>query len=481
VQRLDVDPRDPDVVIAGTILLDPATGAFTGDGQLLQTTDGGRTWVEHDRVGGASYDLARCASDPSVLLSARRWGMFLSRDSGATWTALPPRGEQFFESAEISGAACDRIVAFTSFPAEGYGFYVGTAGDSLEGPFTEGFEVTRSARSAPELVVLADTQLVAGTVSGPFVSSDFARSFRRVEGFLSMPVTDARPSGGTLWLGTYGVGVWALDRDATAWRRVPARDLDNEYAFSIFPRAGATFARGPVIVGGYGSLVQRLEGTSAFTTVVNDGSPADNVFATTELPDGTLLTASQTEGIQRSEDGGATFRFSNDGIEPWLTLLGRLTDMRAITNDPSRPELVIAGGAGGGIWRSEDAGRRWVASGLDGEDIVGLFASSSPPRFYALVRGEGVFASNDGRAWSAWNEGLPSLEVDGADVSGAGVVYLAAGGRVYQRGPSEPSFAQLEAGCGLEALRLPRVVAREDGEWLFVVVGRDGLARRALP
>jgi hypothetical protein len=160
--------------------------------------------------------------------------------------------------------------------------------------------------------------------------------------------------------------------------RSPARDLDNEYAFSIFPREGATFARGPVLVGGYGALVQRLEGASAFTTVVNDGSPADNVFAMTELPDGTLLTASQTEGIQRSEDGGATFRLSNDGIEPWLTLLGVLTDMRAITHDPSRPNLVLAGGAGGGVWRSEDLRAR--RRGHHGAGGVVLPASLLRPR-----------------------------------------------------------------------------------------------------
>jgi len=183
------------------------------------------------------------------VLASTGSGMYASSDGGVTFAERALAGLSLgtltMHSDGLRGYAC----------AAGLGAVRTNDGGATWSPVNRGLEGVHVQRLA-----LTDTQLVAGTVNGPFVSSDFARSFRRVDGFLSMPVTDARQSGGTLWLGTFGVGLWALDRDATGWQRVPARDLDNEYAFSIFPREGATFARGPVLVGGYGALVQRLEG-----------------------------------------------------------------------------------------------------------------------------------------------------------------------------------------------------------------------------
>lgn len=479
VHRLDVDPRDADVAIATTIVPDPVTGANVGNGQLARTVDGGASWQIVEDVGGSSYDLRRCAHDADVILAVRRYGMFVSRDGGATFATLPAVGEQVFFSGDVGGEACDRVVAFSGFPTAGFGIYSGTVDAPLEGPFLEGFEMSRSARSHPEILQLDAMHTLAATVSGPFSSGDGGRTFRSVEGFLNLPPTLLEETGGALWLGTYGSGLWTLAPDATRWARVSASSLDNDYTFGLLPRSGATADGGEVIVGLYGPLVARRDGEERFTSVSNDGGPADNVFDFTELPDGTILAASQTEGVQRSEDGGATFRFSNDGIVPWSTALGVLADMRAIETDPSRPGLVVAGGVGGGVWRSTDGGRSWSQTGLEGEDVRPI-AVAPDGRFFAVVHGDGVFASDDGSGWTPMNDGLDSLDVDGLTVAPDGALFATAGGATYVHASTAARWSLVGGVCAPTDARFPRVVTRDDGEWLVVVTGGRGLSRRRL-
>jgi photosystem II stability/assembly factor-like uncharacterized protein len=479
VHRLSVDPRDPDVVVATSILLD-ASGGFSAEGQVLRTTNGGQSWTELDRVGGRSYDLARCAEDPSVLVAVRRWGMFRSSDGGATFVPMAGAGEQVFFSATVDGPGCTHVVAFSNTPAAGFGMYVSNDGSHFTGPFTEGFAMSRSARADPVLRALGGGRIVAGTVSGPFVSDDGGQSYFGGGDFLALFVTTFVESEGVLWAGTYGSGLWSLAPSESAWRRVPVEVLDNDYTFGLLPFGGATAERGRVIVGSWGELVGRAEGGARFERIPNDGSPADNVFAFARLADGTLLSASQIEGIQRSDDGGATFHFSNDGIVPWSTPLGVLADMRALAVDPARPGLVIAGGAGGGLWRSVDAGRTWVASGLAEESVRELAFSPALGSFSAVVLGEGVFESSDGAAWADVSSGLESLDVDGLEIADDGTRYAVSGGVVYRRAPGASAWARVPGACAPRDARLPRVVSRADGRWLYVTTGLDGFARLRL-
>lgn len=479
VHRMSIDPRDPDVVVASTILLD-AAGGYSPDGVVLRTTNGGQTWTEIDRLGGRSYDLARCAEDPSVLVAVRRWGMFRSSDGGATFVPMAGAGEQVFFSAAVDGPSCTHVVAFSNTPAAGFGMYVSNDGSHLVGPRTEGFAMSRTARADPVVRAIGGGRIVAGTVSGPFVSDDGGLTYFGGGEFLALFVTTFVENEGVLWAGTYGNGLWSLAPSESRWRRVPVEALDNDYTFSLLPFGAATAERGRVIVGSWGELVGRADGGSRFERIPNDGSPADNVFAFARLPDGTVLSASQIEGIQRSDDGGASFRFSNDGIVPWSTPLGVLADMRAIAVDPARPALVVAGGAGGGIWRSVDAGRTWVASGLAEESVRDLTFAPALGSFSAIVAGEGVFESSDGTAWTDVSSGLESLDVDGLEVADDGTRYAVSGGVVYRRAPSASAWERMPGACAPHDARIPRVVSRADGRWLYVTTGLDGFARLRL-
>ncbi len=479
VHSLSADPRDADVVLASTILL-TAEGGFSADGELLRTTNGGRTWTELDRTGGRSYDLARCAEDPSVIVAVRRWGLLRSSDGGASFEPMAGAGEQVFFTAAVDGAACTHVVAFSNTPAAGFGMYVSDDGSHLVGPLTEGFTMSRSARSDPEVLSVGAGRIVLGTVSGPYVSDDAGRSYRGGGGFLSMPVTTLVESDGVLWAGTYGNGLWSLSPGEARWARLDVAQLDNDYTFGLLPLVGATVRSGPVIVGSWGQLAARPDGATRFELVPNDGSPADNVFAFTQLSDGTILSASQVEGVQRSEDGGATFRFSNDGIVPWSTPLGVLVDVRAIASDPSRPGLVVVGGEGGGMWRSADAGRTWSAAGLAEKAVRALAHAPALGTFTALVADDGAFESADGSAWTPINDGLTSLDLAGIAIDTDGTRYLASGGVVQRRAPAGTRWERLPGACAPVDAGHLEVVNRADGTWLYAATGLDGFARLRL-
>ena len=86
-----------------------------------------------------------------------------------------------------------------------------------------------------------------------------------------------------------------------------------------------------------------------------------------------------------------------------------------LATDPASSATVYAGTAGGGIFKSTDAGQSWTAanSGLtDPEVTVVAIAPSSPETFYAGTAGSGVFKSTaGGQSWSPVNTGIADRNI----------------------------------------------------------------------
>lgn len=96
---------------------------------------------------------------------------------------------------------------------------------------------------------------------------------------------------------------------------------------------------------------------------------------------------------------------------------GRMDGVVArLMGDPHTPGRIYAGvwfreaGAGGGVFRSDDGGRSWVASGLAGEAVRALeFAPSNPATLVAGTR-SGVFRSRD--AGATWERISPPGDIE---------------------------------------------------------------------
>ncbi len=85
----------------------------------------------------------------------------------------------------------------------------------------------------------------------------------------------------------------------------------------------------------------------------------DDYFCFTETAGGTLLVGTST--VYRSDDGGATWTYSGDGLSPWRSAAGGKVGMNGVSG--------IARGAGGdlflsylmtGVFRSVDGGFTWA-------------------------------------------------------------------------------------------------------------------------
>jgi photosystem II stability/assembly factor-like uncharacterized protein len=79
VSHLAVDPRDPDIVYAGT-----GDGLTPGDG-LWKSTDGGGTWSKIDNFRVQSITALLASAVPGRVYAATLGQIFRSDDGGATW------------------------------------------------------------------------------------------------------------------------------------------------------------------------------------------------------------------------------------------------------------------------------------------------------------------------------------------------------------------------------------------------------------
>ena len=119
-----------------------------------------------------------------------------------------------------------------------------------------------------------------------------------------------------------------------------------------------------------------------------------------------FLYAGTERGIFRSDDGGRTWRETNQGL-PADTSVETLVVAQASVADP---QLIICAGTNRGIYRSTDNGVSWQpATRGVGESLVGSLGYCPPLPFilYAGVRGQGVARSVD--AGDNWEIIAPEL------------------------------------------------------------------------
>ncbi len=124
-----------------------------------------------------------------------------------------------------------------------------------------------------------------------------------------------------------------------------------------------------------------------------------------------LYAGTESWGVFKSVDGGATWRASNAGLgsgspNVWI---------RALVIDPRDPATIYAASLHHGVFRSEDGGRSWAPAsqglpraGAGFQEILSLILDPRSPRtLYASSLG-GVFRSTDGgRTWKPRRSGLP--------------------------------------------------------------------------
>lgn len=138
---------------------------------------------------------------------------------------------------------------------------------------------------------------------------------------------------------------------------------------------------------------------------------------------GYLFVGGQTGGVQRIASSTDT----------WATMNTGLTSTEVYSFERMGNVLFLGTGSTGGVFRSDDLGATWTASGMSGFTNYALHAMDS--LLFAGTSNGGVYLSTDtGATWTAFNNGLANLQVARLTSDG---VYLYAGtlgGGLYRYG-----------------------------------------------
>jgi len=329
---------------------DPATiyvGAWNNsvDGGLWISHDRGKSWTEPVRLKGQPvHALAQAPSDSHILYAGTLEGVFRSSDGGATWTQISPPDSH--EIHEIESLAVD--------PGNADTVYAGTW--HLPWKTSDGGKTWRNIKQG--LIVDSDVfsiivdpehshTVYLSACSGIYKSENAGTLFRKIQGI----PTEARRTR-------------SLMQDPEKREVVYAGTTEGLYKTV---NAGKTFER------------------------MTDADVVVNAVYVDPGDSNRVLLATDRSGVLTSQDGGATFTPSNQGISE--------RKVAAVLVDRDNPELLYAGVVNdkkyGGVFRSSDGGAHWeqLGTGLDGRDVFSL-AETKDGRVVAGTS-HGIFVLDD--------------------------------------------------------------------------------------
>ena len=280
------------------------------------------------RPAGARSRAGALRSAHSLCRNTR--GVFRSSDGGATWTQISPPGSH--EIHEIESLAVD--------PANPDIVYAGTW--HLPWKTTDGGKTWHNIKQG--LIVDSDvfsiivdpehTHIVyLSACSGIYKSENAGVLFRKIQGIPS----EARRTRGLM------------------------QDPEN---------------REVVYAGTTEGLYKTVNGGKTFKRMTDADVMVNGVYVDPGDSNRVLL-ATDRGGVLASDDAGATFTPSNQGISE--------RKVAAVLVDRDHPERLYAGVVNdkkyGGVFRSTDGGAHWeqLGSGLDGRDVFALAQTKDGP------------------------------------------------------------------------------------------------------
>lgn len=351
IDNIVVDAAEPNVIFVGAWILGSTDGGF------FISRDAGKTWNESLAMHGQSIrSLAAAPSDPKTLVAGTLEGIFRSRDAGKTWDQISPPGST--ELHEVESIAID--------PKNPEEIYAGTwhlpwktmDGGSHWKNIKDGIIDDSDVFS---IIVHPENPSIvyASACSGIYKSGNGGTSFTKIQG---IPSTARRTR--------------VLMQDPKHLDTVFAGTTEGLWRTAD---AGATWRR-----------------TTDSSTIVND------VFVDAENPNHVLL-ATDRSGVLVSEDGGFSFKDSNNGFSA-----RQVTAYAADQANPARLYIgVINDKESGGVFTSGNGGLSWSqqSSGLNGLDVLALV--QAPDGTFIAGTSHGIYRFN-GAVW------LPSGTLMGA-------------------------------------------------------------------
>ncbi len=372
--------------------------------QLLETTDGGRSWrpigdglpvTGFSRVNDLALDPVR----PDALYAALESsgtdpGLFESEDGG----------ESFRSSA--SGIVGIAITSLTFQPGDAGGVFAALASDGVHRLDVESGVWGQLGLDRQEVLALVVDPAASGTfyaIADPmrrvYHSGDDAHTF-------TLASTASQDTTFRTALAVVEGAVWAGGFPVVSWH--PAQAL-WEQRLDVEGREVASAGSGPTTRvwvgdvsgidagGGTGALYVSTDAGASFTVVLRPPGEILDVALLDDAPDRVAagygepgLNSWSTGGVFLSDDGGATWRFT--------TAAADAPPIFSVALDPLDPLRILAGGRGR-VSESLDGGATWhgLGRGLARGALVTELAFDPSGDLYAATLGGGVFRLRDSR------------------------------------------------------------------------------------
>lgn len=468
VRALAVAPSDRQIIAAGT-----RTSVFL-------SRDGGQGWSritpKRDSDLRNFESLAFDPTDPQIVYVGTRHLGWKTLDGGASWA---PVHTGMIDDSDVMTLTVDRWSPQTIYATACSGIYRSTEGGAR---WTKLPGIPFSSRRTPAFAQSAEdpSLLLAGTTEGLWISENNGGSWRLVTPKELVINAVLVQRGGTIILGTEGVGVLRSSDRGRTWIASNAGFSEQFVSRLLFDTAErrlyvAVWGNGGVFVtsgvrGPWIRLEAGLEGRQVLSLALLRGTilagTDDGIFARepgatvwTRLPtllDGRevhprvtdllalprrRLLAATSKGMIVSPDDGRTW------TQPKL---GSSDEVLGLAASPDDPNLVVAA-TRSGFFRSHDGGGIWklVSSGLPGATLHALTVMPSDDRVLFATTTGGLFRSDDqGTTWRRVTGGIPRSDLSGlvvhpdgrtiyaSDFNWGGIFRSADGGLSWERMPT---------------------------------------------
>jgi photosystem II stability/assembly factor-like uncharacterized protein len=318
VDNLTVDSADPKTIYAGVWQLDhPGGGVFV-------THDSGATWTSMKDMDGQSVRaLTQAPSNPKILVVGAISGVYRTSDGGEHWSQISPEGSG--EIHKVESIAIDPMDPRTIYAGTWHLPWKTTDGGATWHNIKEGL-IDDSDVFSIIIDPAMPSVIYASACSGIYLSETGGELFRKVQG---IPSTARRT-------------------------RVLMQDPTN---------------RKIVYAGTTEGLYKTVDGGTNWSRMTGPDVIINDVYVDPKNAQHVLL-ATDRSGVLASQNAGSTFTASNQGFSQ--------RQVTAFLTDSKHTQTLYAGVVNdksyGGVFVSEDEGKTWTqrSNGLDGRDVFSL-------------------------------------------------------------------------------------------------------------
>ena len=375
-----------------------ATTLFVGtETGLFLTTDVGKTWLPASGGIPNTGVQALATHGSSIYAGTSDDGLFRSTDDGASWKEIDQGRLGYVRALAASDSFLFVAIHDTVYrTSEG-----GSAGQLITTSPLQGEVLTLFA---------SDVDLVAGTVSGVFRSTDWGLHWlARSQGLPNAGILALSKADTNLFAGVNLWGIYRSTNNGQEWTPV------NNGMPASRVQAFAVLSSG-LYAGTYRAGVYRSSNEGDSWTSVKTGLWNRDVRALVPLGD-TLFAGAYYGGVFRTTNAGTNWEPASVGIT------------QSFIQNLSLDSNYLFAGTSSGLFRSTDAGDSWIELELGRPAVENITAAVARSRstgtgilFFGTQYGVIYQSTDDGMSWLPADTVTPSDGIGAFAVSGDNVV-----------------------------------------------------------